>query len=401
MKLYRPVGAAVVWFLLSACADSGAPIPSVSVRDSAGIRIVENSFDVLANAPEWSLSPTPALKLGALEGEDPEIFHQVSGAVLLYDLVWVLDRGSSELRAFRLDGSHAMTTGREGEGPGEFFMPVLLMVVEPDTLVVWDQRNHRVSYFGPAGAFLRSSLIRADLSSPTFLSALDDGSYLFSGFRAVLPATDEIEVTPLSVIRHEPDVHSTDTVGVFPHLRLKKVNRPVDFPPVTFSPLTQVDGERRTFWVGTGEARELEQRDRDGQIVQLVRWKGLGREVRPEHVTAALEKRMARAQTERERELVRKTFEQVPVASEFPSLSDLVVDRLGRIWVQEYPDPTDDGPYKWIIFGEDGQVVATIRLPRDLRPREFGEDYVLGVIRGDFDEEYVFLFEIEKSDALN
>ncbi|MCJ7630304.1 MAG: hypothetical protein MUO50_18165, partial [Longimicrobiales bacterium] len=64
----------------ASCSQSDRGISGVVVRDSSGVRIVENSLDALNAAPEWGLSQT--LQLGALDGLDAERFYEVNGAVL-------------------------------------------------------------------------------------------------------------------------------------------------------------------------------------------------------------------------------------------------------------------------------------------------------------------------------
>lgn len=388
-----------VLLLLPGCSSPEHPASSILVQDSAGIRIVENSLAAMDSAPEWALSPSPTLKLGALDGADPFLFHRVNGAVLHNGLIWVLDGGSSELRAFRLDGSHVQTAGRSGEGPGEFVFPVELVPLGPDTLMVWDRQTQRISFFGPNGTFLRSISILNDFQGPSFVSAFDDGSFLFSDLRAVFPRTGVVEESPLFIVRFDSHGLLTDSLGVFPWVRMKRVERPRDFAAVTFSPVTFVSGDRRTFWVGTGEDLEIQERKPNGDLIQIVRWQAPDRRVRKEQVEAWYSEQLERAETEEARSRIRQRREQVPVADKFPALADLVVDRVGRLWVKEYQGPLGEGTNRWMVFSGNGEIAARIRLQRGFWPLEFGENYVLGFTRGEFDEEYVVLFDLEMAEV--
>lgn len=381
---------------LPGCSSSDQASSSALAWDSAGIRIVENSLATLASAPEWELARTPTIKVGVLEGEEPFQFHQIRGAVLLGNLIWVLDRGSSELRAFQMDGSHALTAGGSGEGPGEFVLPVHLGVLPPDTLLVWDQEAQRISYFDLTGHLLRSIPIRAGLLSPSFLSAAEDGSFLFSSFQVGFPSTGSVETTPIALTRFDSGGALEDTLAVFPHLRMKRVERPLDFTWVAFSPLTVMAAGRRTVWTGTGEDLEIQERTPSGALVQMVRWQAPDRTVLPEHVEAYYSGQLEGAETEERRRQIQQTWDQTPVAEEFPALADLAVDRKDRVWLLEWARPTEEGPYRWIIFDQDGAILARMRIPRDFTVHEFGEDYILGVAKGDYDEEYVVLYEIQE-----
>lgn len=298
-----------------------------------------------------------------------------------------------------MDGAHVQTTGRSGEGPGEFIYPLNLVALDPDTLVVWDHRTRRLSYFDPNGTFLRSVSIISNFQNPSFVSAFDDGSFLFSDSRPVFPTTGAIEEAPFFVIRLGPDGLLTDSLGVFPGGQMKKSDGPPGFTLVIFSPVTCVSGDRGTFWVSTGKEPEIRERKPNGELVQVVRWHVPDRTVQKEHVEAFFSEQLQDAPTEEIRRRLRQLQAEAPVADEFPVLNQIVVDRVGRIWIRQYRRPMSEGGNPWIIFGRDGELTARVRIPVHIQPRDFGEDYVLGVTKGEYDEEYVVLFEINKSGA--
>jgi hypothetical protein len=62
------------------------------------------------------------VRIGASEGEGPAVFGRVGGYALngAGKRVFIFDSHTSELRIFRIDGSHIRTVGRRGGGPGEF-----------------------------------------------------------------------------------------------------------------------------------------------------------------------------------------------------------------------------------------------------------------------------------------
>src|SRR5687768_1740535 len=84
------------------CGDRAAPAQpgAVTVRDSAGIRIVEHPAGYEAGLPVWDARGEPVVDIGG--GEDPEQdLDLVRGAVRLSDgRIVVANTGSGELRVF-------------------------------------------------------------------------------------------------------------------------------------------------------------------------------------------------------------------------------------------------------------------------------------------------------------
>ena len=89
------------------------------VRDSAGVRIVENARPPDGSRLDWRLGPEPLVSIGQLDGEEPYLFERVFGATMLTDgRIVIGDDGPKELRVFDRGGNHLETWGGAGGGPG-------------------------------------------------------------------------------------------------------------------------------------------------------------------------------------------------------------------------------------------------------------------------------------------
>lgn len=109
----------------------------------------------------WSVSGLPLLEIGVREGEEPYQLDRARGSVRLDDgRIVVADGGSQELRFFDKSGRYLKAVGGDGEGPGEFRFPARVRKVGGDSLLVWDQRLQRVSFFDLQGEFLGAETIR-------------------------------------------------------------------------------------------------------------------------------------------------------------------------------------------------------------------------------------------------
>ncbi len=146
----------VALLLIAACQAEHDPASQTIVRDSAGNRIVENVLPTADGRTVWRLSAAPIMQLGVIEGDPAFEFRIISGAVRLSDgTIVVANTGSSELRAYGTDGQHVWSSGRDGEGPGEYHNIGWIAVLEPDTLVVYDRSLRRVSFIAGDGQFAR------------------------------------------------------------------------------------------------------------------------------------------------------------------------------------------------------------------------------------------------------
>ena len=127
--LFRLVGACLIATGLAACeSESGESSPAVhfAVRDSAGVRIAENSESAIASRARRRLGE-PELSLGGAGAPEPYEFYHIQGVVGLSDGgLAVLNRGTHEVRVFDGSGRFLRALGRWGRGPGEFDFPTLL-----------------------------------------------------------------------------------------------------------------------------------------------------------------------------------------------------------------------------------------------------------------------------------
>ncbi len=99
------------------------------------------------------------MELGGDFVSEDEMFVRIVGLDVTHDgRLLVLDAGTQNLRVYDLQGALLATIGREGEGPGEFRAPGSMQLIG-DTVVVWDWRLKRLSYFLLDGSFLETRVV--------------------------------------------------------------------------------------------------------------------------------------------------------------------------------------------------------------------------------------------------
>ena len=100
------------------------------------------------------------------------------------------------------------------------------------------------------------------------------------------------------------------------------------------------------------------------------------------------------------KERLRTVLSQMEVPEFLPELSDIFVDRLGRVWVQEY-EPLEPEWSDWRVYDAQGLELASIQLPGRFKLTDAGEGFVVGVYTGDLDVQSVIEFPVIESAGLS
>ena len=387
-----------VWVGVSAMAGCGntAPSPGVTVRDSAGIHIIDNVIP--APAPSCPVGAEPITTIGTASGDPTQELYRVFDATRLPDgRIGVLNQGSSELRLYDAAGRFLSAIGRDGEGPGEF-RQVRQVLRRADTLLIWDAGLSRWSVVGPNGDFLQTSIIRPSLMNEPWLAGWLDDAGIWAYYRDFQNPTGSAYVQqPLRIFRYGADGVLTDTVATLNGGTLRVVD------PVTrmlsgrlFESRAAISATSTHLVVGHGEHAEFQIRNPDWSIHRIVRWTPRDLEVTSEHLSAAREEALNSMEglPERIRQSAERRFDLIEAADRFPAFAEFLPDELGVIWVRRYPRPGGQTA-DWMAFGPDGHFVCELTLARPIRAVEFGAGYVLAIWRDADGVERVLQFALD------
>lgn len=407
--------------LLSVLSCEASPPASsqAEVRDSAGIRIVENpaaASGADAGIATWRVELEPLVRVGMTDGPEPYQLFRVRGAVRLSDgRLAVLNGGSEELRFFDPDGSHLVSVGGQGDGPGEFQSAVELVRTAGDTLLVWDVVRQTRSWFDPHGRFVRSETADRSrwqgLFGPdhvTNVTALLPDRSLLLRVRPARPGADlGWDRPPLGFARAGPDdLDRVDTLGWYlgrEHYNVGSETRPL-LRSVHFARDTHVaaGGEPMRLFIGgmerdaLAEGYQIEVFGTDGQLAGLIRHAIPSRAPSDEEVERAreLERSIYEASpVSHSAEYVAEQLESLPVPATVPPHGELRADSAGNLWVQEWGVvPSERLDYR--VFDPEGRLRAAVRIPERLRVTEIGADYVLGIWRNEANVEFVQLHRL-------
>jgi hypothetical protein len=364
--------------LIVACRDVTPGLSDALVQDSAGIAMVENTTPAWRDGQAWRVEPKPVLQLGQLDGDQPHMFANITGAVQLADgSIAVADAGSSQLRIFDPTGQHRRSIGGPGSGPGEFRVIAAMIALPGDSLLVVDPANRRITIVhAPTGAS-RSQPLPGDVGLLTPLALHGERSVIgyaaMSGFDAT-PGRDTIDV-----FRIDLDTGHGQLVT-----RLPGESRD---HPRGFGPTPVIAAGPDGFWYGSGDTYELRRFDQDAALRGIARVSYAQVPVTAEMIAHY------KAQTAEANERFGMPPRDLPFPTHLPPYAALLRDSEGNIWVR--PLTTELQPV-WNVLDSAGRYLGDVELPTPFVPFQIGTDFVLTRGWDDFGVEYVRLYNVVK-----
>jgi hypothetical protein len=404
--------------VLGACAGgstSGSPSAGGTVRDSAGVTIIESVAPAWTDAERWAVAPEPLLRIGVADGDESYVLHAPSHVRRLSDGRVVFGNAGTELRYYDAQGRYLRTVGRRGDGPGEFRS---ILAIEPfcgDSLLVQDSFE-RLSIFDGQGGFVRTIRLSHDLPRegaladriipqprpPALIGRLNDGTLLFRRYAGSHPATvDEGRYQDTVLVVHyaadgQP-LHGVAALGGVVQHRVTVGARRFAFNlPFARNAVVGVHGSE--LFTGTQESFEVIAWSASGEPRRIIRLLRPNQPVTREDVRA-FEEQLAetnRAREESGADLV--TRPALPYPATMPAYGALRVDREGNLWVRAYaPNPSEETP--WHVFAASGSYLGELLLPGGrFTLHEIGASHVIGVERDDLDVASIVVYDLMKPD---
>lgn len=386
----------VVGLVLAVACAPGDEIPDsqgskVTVRDSAGIEVVENHLPEWGPAYFWTVDPEPEFVLGA-EGDSSHLVWGVRIARLLSDgRVAMLDpQWDRKVLVFDHTGELSASFARQGRGPGEHNFPQALEVLPGDTIVVWESSFGPVNYFDPSGRLLKErhidlgAVITAtrtdDQHAPeSMYRSLPDGSFLVQVHKTDWrPPTTAGTVyrQPLGYVRID-STYAAHSMGWWGGSQEFVTTDPgvVPFPPFPIGGTANGGGSPLSVYITNGDRYEVHQFSATGTLQRILR-----RAIEPRPVSDyemelwsrqnAINERFGfdMAATERAHSALPRRYH--------AAIHSLQVDQEGYLWVNHSLD-WEANASEWSIFDAGGRWLGNILVPA-LLVHSIGRDFILG-----------------------
>jgi hypothetical protein len=402
-----------VWLLfmaLGACEEAQPGAQERLAWDSAGVAVVEES----APYPGWSLSSTPVVRIGVVSG-DPE--YQLSKVAYAARLsgggVVLVDGGSSEVRWYDTEGRFRSRAGGAGRGPGELLNVGAAALTPEDTVVLYDSRNVRLSWFAPDGTVSQTRRLELGPGSTVALYALQRGQILIAEERinpnlggneynlardsllVLLTSSARDDVVPVMRLAGREAMTWVDYVGGTP-VGTRQMKLPL-------GQVTLAGGTGNRIAVIRSGHDELALFDETGTLVRLARRS----DVDPPQISSSLRQAYvadyvewaqqvglsaASAKTAAEDQL-----DLLPEGRAVPAFDRLLTDAAAeQIWLRDYlPERVSHQARNWTVHDLSGQVVAQVTTPPGFDLMHIGTGHLTGLERDEMGVEYVVVYALE------
>jgi len=385
-----------------------AAIPACAAEDTISARHI-------GDLPELALEEE--IRIGSLD--DPEVGFTSIGDVWVSPSgqVYVAETRELEIRVYGTDGMLLRTYGREGDGPGEF-RAIGGFGVVGDTLWVSDGRLHRTTLFALDGQVLATvtALLEVPigeefgrpLTVSVFPHALRSDGLIESIFVRASRANLPDSVAEVPKVRFDMNGEVVDTLEMV-RTRVSRTARVLQLgntrtfiypdPPASDSGTYQVQLDSGSFavhWTVDGSPAS-------GSLVAVHRTSAgdttltsLSYDPRPvtEKYLDSLAASRARGRRSRSDSLTLveayRSATQLPPHHRpvWPPIT--VGDR--SVWIRL--DPGVAVADRWLVFGEEGQVLGTLSLGPGVFPKWSRRDNVWLVERDSFDVPWLVRYRI-------
>lgn len=372
-----------------------------TMRDSAGVSIVEHSASLIASLPEWTIDTAP---LAELRGDESDTqFANILDAVQRADGgTYVADQALRDIRAFTREGRFDRVIARSGRGPGEVGYVTRLQLLTGDSLAFVDANNRRLSVFAPDGHFVRQVLFpRFANGSTVRISAQQGDGRLLGSLRLPLvdapERKDSVYRTPFAIVTFRAPAATVsdtvaspalvDTIAVVPDgeaYRANTIERGETFAdeyPLRFGRTTAIASDGPLVHIATNETPEIVTYGEHG-VVRRIRSERTPRPVTAQDRTR-LESQVLDGVTTSARPTGQKAELQRMIqgwryATTHPFANRLLAATDGSVWTEE-PWILVDDLREYLVYDSRGWAVARVVLPPRVRALRVNLRELLGV----------------------
>ncbi len=404
------------------CGDEAPELANAdySVRDSAGVTIIENTRPLWGDDEGWRLSSDPVLTIrGAAETDtdatglllDPtNVYRTADGRYVVGDGD---QAGWDAVLVYDSAGQFLYQCGREGQGPGEFGQLWWVAPYRGDSVAAFDMAGQTLAVFDEECRFGR------EIRIPTWAVEIPRGTFgyvhgadaVFADGSVLAYPRGAVDISPgpgpvwykHTLLRVHPDGQAWDTLGVFGISQQWWSG--TEQKPYWFGLLSHTAVYGDDLYYATGEAFEVQVFDRAGTLDRVIR------RIYERRPVAASDRSdleswyldqvgQSREGGEQVLERVRAQMRGASYAETKPALSDLLVDADGNLWVEEFrwiapglygPNPR---PVQWSVFDPDGRWLGDVEVPAGFMLQTVSDGYAMGLVEEEFGTERLEVYEL-------
>ena len=378
----------------TACITDRGVRASFGVPDSADAELIVTTVAAWDTARPWTVESEAIARIGEMDGDAPYLFQGVVGVEVLEDgRIAVADGLSREIRFFDAQGTHLLTFGGAGEGPGEFASIEWLGRCGVG-LFVMDPRSARVTVLSLQGELVETFPLRDPDTGRTTYDARcgPDGQMLFNAW-GELDAPREFEVfSEESLLRlWDPGSQRAVELGRYVSAERLQAGRTIWPHPFGRAVVFALDHDR--VLIGRSERLQVEVRNFDGELTRIFRGPDLDLSLPGEALG-----RYRSAEVSRPDSLLRQRLEAEGAAmpDSVPAYRRFLVDPLRNLWLERFEGPFEVAPRQWGVFSDDGVFLGHVTMPEAFRLMDVTADLLAGVATDELGVERIELYRLER-----
>jgi len=396
---------ALVTILGVTCSCSDGPDRvRYSVRDSAGIQVIENRVSAWEADGAWRIDTEPSLDLGGPQSPPELYFQQLSDFGVLPNGNFVAgDMTTREVYFFSSAGEILAEKGGEGRGPGEFDVLWGLAVLG-ERVFAYDPHSPRLTVYDSVGGFLEATTLEQPENTPPlytyYLVGTTEGQLVLSPRMFTPSPTGGVSIyrdsSPNLLFRadgrFQGDVAEPSGVDMFVSVQ--------GASSVPFSVVSLIAPTADRVLMSHGKDFEVRVFRGPGAPFQVFRRSYSHRPVTEDDLQQAIADHllMAGASSARDPrfEGFRRMMESAPLPEEMPSIGRLLVDALGYSWCQHYRPTNEPSGTMWSVFSAQGDWLGELQMPAGFRPGLIGSDYLLGVYTDSLEVQHIWKLPLNR-----
>jgi hypothetical protein len=298
----------------------------------------------------------------------------------------------TEVRWFDSTGAYLRTSGRVGSGPNEFLGIMSAVQDSANNLLVWDGRARRLSKLNDKGDFEGIGEKSDSIFSIPGRIVLPNGSLLALRYVEGRSTSDEpVDVSVLNTRSGDKADLGHYGGSAFSTVHVDGRDLSIVNP---FSPIFWNAVAKQGIFLGRTDSPSVHIYDFDGELVRTITLGGTARRLSAGDVRNYGNWLAKHARTPADRSMSKRLSQLMPLPDKAPYLGRVTISSRGEIWSQE--NNPGRGASSTRVFGADGQWLALATLPQDFRITQVGENWMLGIYRGEDDINIVQLYAFKR-----
>ncbi len=329
-------------FLLVFCLSIQVKADQAKIKTVSGVQVIENPKKL--TPPEGTLSKmTLKEEFSIGEGEfDEDMFAELTSLDVDSDgNIYILDRKDKKVKIFDSTGKFVKKFGQEGQGPGEFYLPLSLQVTYSNELVIGDAANQRLMFFSLEGELLREISAAAKKALGLALPIIDTQGNIVG--QQIVTAESQLL---REVRKYDSELNTLFTIASIDNTNMiqGKIN---PFQVILFYQL----GKDNSIYLSNPDEYEIKVLTAEGKLMKRIL---------KDYESVEVTEKDKEDFLERVPELAGPIKDRIEFPKVYPAYQNFTLDEEWRLFVRTFEKGKEEGEFFFDVFDVEGRYIAKI-----------------------------------------